>query len=386
MNEDARARVGTALLFVVDGVGFGVWAAHIPAFRDELHLTATTLSYALLALVVGSIFTMPLAGAIIHRKGSRPVAWVAAAVYILALLGLASVVTYPHLLIFAALFGASKGALDVSINAQGAFVEQRLGRPVVSSFQGFWSLGGLFGAGASSFALRHGFGTHQDFLLAAGLLILCSLAGAPVLLKEPPHAPAPKAAKGAPRFDPRLLRLAVVAFLGLFGEGAMADWDGVFLKTSVGVSLSKAAIGYAAFSIAMASGRFAGDALIARFQPKAILRLSGGLLALGVVLALALNVWWAAIAGFICAGLGVANIVPVIWGAAGRDKVIGAGPALATVTTVGYFGFLAGPPLIGFLATLTSLRLALGVVALFGIAIAFLAKFAEERVPEAVGV
>jgi MFS family permease len=380
LNDAVKARIGTALLFVVDGVGFGVWAAHIPAFRDALHLTASTLSYALLALVIGSICTMPLAGAIIHRRGSRPVACIAATVYIFALLGLASVVTFPHLLLFAALFGASKGALDVSINAQGAYVEQRLGKPVVSSFQGFWSLGGLVGAAASSFALRRGFGTHQDFLFAAVLLTLCSLAGAPFLLKEPPHAPQPKAEKTGllPRFDPRLLRLAMVAFLGLFGEGAMADWDGVFLKTSVGVSLSKAAIGYAAFSIAMASGRFAGDALIARFHPKAILRLSGTLLAVGVLLALTLNVWWAAIAGFICAALGVANIVPVIWGAAGRDRVIGAGPALATVTTVGYFGFLAGPPLIGFLATFTNLRLALGVVALFGLAIALLAKYASE--------
>ena len=382
MPSPSRARQATALLFILDGVGFGVWAAHIPAFRDKLHLTPTTLSYALLALVIGSIATMPLAGATIQRHGSRPVIWLTCITYILALLGLAYTSTFALLITFAALFGASKGALDVAINAQGVWVEQQLGKPVVSSFQGFWSLGGLFGAAACSYALRHGYNTHQDFLLTAAILTLFALVGSTNLLTETvPERPAANTPNRRFQADPRLLRLATVAFLGLFAEGAMADWDGVFLKSSVGVTLSQAAIGYAAFSIAMAIGRFAGDALIARFHAKIILRSSGILLFLGLTLAIALNTWTAAIAGFICAGLGVANIVPVIWGIAGRDRVIGPGPALATVTTIGYFGFLAGPPLIGFLATLTTLRLSLAIVALFGIAIAASAQLAGDPAP-----
>ena len=120
----------------------------------------------------------------------------------------------------------------------------------------------------------------------------------------------------------------------------------------------------------MAAGRFVGDWLIARFNPRAILRICGLLLFSGLGLALAFNGWWSSLLGFILAGLGVANIVPVIWGAAGRNRVIGAGPALATVTTVGYFGFLAGPPIIGAVTTVLSIRLALVIVALFGLAIA----------------
>src|SRR5258707_885432 len=146
MRSPKVARAATALLFILDGVGFGVWAAHIPAFRDSLHLSPTTLSYVLLALVIGSIATMPLAGATIQRHGSRPVIWLTCATYVLALLGLAYTASFPMLTTCAALFGASKGALDVAINAQGVLVEQKLGKPVVSSFQGFWSLGGLFGA------------------------------------------------------------------------------------------------------------------------------------------------------------------------------------------------------------------------------------------------
>jgi MFS family permease len=367
MNAPQKARWATAVLFAVDGVGFGVWAAHIPVFKANLHLSSTSLSWVLLALVVGSILTMPLAGQAIAHFGSRPVAWTAVSAYLLAIVGLSRASSLWPLIFAAAAFGASKGALDGSVNAQGVWVERQVGKHIMSAFQGFWSVGGLLGASLSSYALRRGSTTHQDFLGTAVVLALCALISSPLLLKEEPHI------TGKSKFqlpDAALLRLAGIAFLGLFAEGAMADWDGVYLNTSVGVSLAQAAIGYAAFSISMAAGRFVGDWLIARFSPRKILRNCGLLLFSGLGLALAFNGWWSSLLGFILAGLGVANIVPVIWGAAGRNRVIGAGPALATVTTVGYFGFLAGPPIIGAVTTVLSIRLALIIVALFGLAIA----------------
>ena len=372
--EAARARWATAVFFVVDGVGFGVWAAHIPVFKDRLGLTPQALSEVLLALVVGSILSMPVAGQVIARFGSRRVIWASALLYVMAVAGLSRVGGLGLLIGIAAVFGAAKGALDVSINAQGVYVERRLEKLVVSSFQGFWSLGGLVGATVSSLALRHGLGTREDFAGTALLLGMGAVGAAPFLLQE--EGVAQQAGSGWRAPDRGLLRLAAIAFLGLFAEGAMADWDGVYLKTSVGVSLSRAALGYAVFSTAMAAGRFAGDALIARFRSVAILRVAGLLLFGGVMFALTLNVWWAALVGFLFAGLGIANIVPVIWGIAGRNQTIGSGPALATVTTVGYFGFLAGPPLIGLVASGSTLRLALGIVALFGLAIAWWSRLA----------
>jgi len=367
MDAPQKARWATAVLFSVDGIGFGVWAAHIPVFKANLHLSSTSLSWVLLALVVGSIFTMPIAGQVIAHLGSRSVAWTAVSTYVLALIGLSRAASLWPLIFAAAAFGASKGALDVSINSQGVWVERQVGKHIMSAFQGYWSVGGLLGASLSSYALRHSGTTQQDFLRTAIVLALCALAASPFLLREEPHI------TGKSHFqlpDAALLRLAGIAFLGLFAEGAMADWDGVYLNTSVGVSLAQAAIGYAAFSISMAAGRFVGDWLIARFSPRTILRYCGLLLFGGLGLALLFNGWWSGLLGFILAGLGVANIVPVIWGAAGRNRVIGAGPALATVTTVGYFGFLAGPPIIGAVTTVLNIRLALIIVALFGLAIA----------------
>lgn len=374
-TQASAARWATSLLFIADGAGFGVWAAHIPVFKELLHLSSTALSVILLALVLGSLVSMPLVGQLVARLGSRTVVYAAIAGYILATAALSRVAGFWLLVALAALFGAAKGALDVSINAQGAYVERKLGKLVISSFQGCWSLGGLLGATVSSYILRRGGSIRTDFLEISFALLICAVVACPFLLREETKAGSSPAWRLP---DRRLLRIAGIAFLGLFAEGAMADWDGVYLNTSVGVTLAQAALGYAVFSLAMAAGRFVGDRLLERFTPVAVLRVSGCVLCGGVAFALVLNSWWAALLGFLCAGLGLANIVPVVWGAAGRDQTIGAGPALATVTTVGYFGFLAGPPVIGALAAVSSVRIALIAVSLFGVAIAGFSRSATQ--------
>jgi len=143
MGRSEKARWAAALFFTLDGVGFGVWAAHIPVFKESLHLSSLSLSEVLLSLVLGSILTMPLAGRAIARFGSRLIIWMASAAYVLAIAWLGSVHSLWPLVINAAVFGAAKGAFDVSVNAQGVWVEEQIGKPIVSSFQGFWSIGGL---------------------------------------------------------------------------------------------------------------------------------------------------------------------------------------------------------------------------------------------------
>jgi MFS family permease len=153
-------------------------------------------------------------------------------------------------------------------------------------------------------------------------------------------------------------------------EGAIGDWASVYLHSNVGVTLSLAAAGYAAYAIAMAAGRFSGDWLAQRLSGKSILHVSGVLIAVGMGSALLLPSWWPAVGGLMLTGVGIANIVPVIWGAAGRDTRMGAGPAISTVTTIGYCGFLTGPPVIGSIAVVVGLRPAMIVIALAGLVIA----------------
>ena len=162
--------------------------------------------------------------------------------------------------------------------------------------------------------------------------------------------------------DPRILWIAA--------EGAIADWASVYLHSNVGVTLPLAAAGYAAYAIAMAAARFSGDWLALRFSGKSILHVSGLLIAAGLGCTLLSHSWWPAVIGLMLAGAGVANIVPVIWGVAGRDTRMGAGPAISATATIGYFGFLTGPPIIGSLAVLIGLRQAMGVIVLAGIIVA----------------
>jgi len=366
-----RSKWALAMLFLVDGVGFGTWAAHVAVFKQFLHLENGSLTFVLVSLIIGAIITMPVTGQLIEHYGSRRVVRVAAAIYVLMVALLAQASNLLILIVFAGLYGAAKGAFDVAINAQAVTVEKQYGAPIMSFFQGCWSAGGLLGAGAASLMLQHGGTARSDLSLTAGMLILCSLWAMPLLISEIERETAkPRRSTKFTWPNSALLRLAALAFFGLMAEGAIGDWAAVYLHSNVGVTLSLSAAGYAAYAIAMAAARFSGDWLALRFSGKNILHASGLLIAVGMGCALLAPSWWPAVGGLMLTGIGIANIVPVIWGAAGRDTRMGAGPAISTVTTIGYCGFLTGPPVIGSLAVLVGLRPAMAVIALAGIVVA----------------
>jgi MFS family permease len=366
-----RSKWALATLFLVDGVGFGTWAAHVPVFKQLLHLENGSLTFVLVSLIVGGIITMPLTGQLVEHYGSRRVVRTAAVIYAVMVALLAQASSLLFLILLAGLYGAAKGAFDVAINAQAITVEKQYGLPIMSFFQGCWSAGGLLGAGAASLMLLHGGTARSDLSLTAGVLMLCNLWAMPVLAGEMGGETVKR--RGNAKFiwpDAALLRLAALAFFGLMAEGEIGDWASVYLHSNVGVTLSLAAAGYAAYAIAMTVGRFSGDWLAQRFRGKTILHASGLLIAAGMGCALLIPSWWPAVGGLMLTGIGTANIVPVIWGAAGRDTRMGAGPAISTVTTFGYCGFLTGPPVIGSLAVVVGLRPAMAVIALAGIIVA----------------
>jgi MFS family permease len=356
-----------AMLFLVDGTGFGTWAAHVPVFKQSLHLENGSLTLVLISLIVGALLTMPLTGQLIARYGSRRVIRIVSISYVLMIALLAQASSFLLLVLFAGLFGAAKGAFDVSVNAQAIAVERHYRQSSMSFFQGCWSAGGLLGAGAAGLMLQHHGTVRVDLSLTAGLLILCTFLTLPLLVNETVK---PRASAKFVWPDTTLLRIAVLAFFGLLAEGAIADWASVYLHSNVGVTLPLAAAGYAAYAIAMAAARFSGDWLAERFSGKNILHGSGLLIATGLGCTLLSHSWWPAVVGLMLAGIGIANIVPVIWGVAGRDTRMGAGPAISAMTTIGYCGFLTGPPVIGSLAVLVGLRQAMGVIVLAGIVVA----------------
>jgi len=366
------ARWAVAAMFLVNGALLANWVARIPAVQQRLGLSAGALGIALLGMAIGALAAFPVTGLLIAHYGSRRVTTGAALVYCAAvpLPGLAP--SLPLLMVALIALGAGNGAMDVAMNAQGVAVEARYGRPIMSSFHGLWSVGGFAGALVGGVAAGAGIAPFPHLLGAAVVLVIAALIASCWLLPI-----AADAHSGAPAFarpTRALLGLGVVAFCSALGEGAMADWSAVYLHTSLATSAAFAAAGYAGFSLAMTVGRLSGDRLTHRFGPVVLVRAGGLLAAVGLGVALVVGRAGPAVAGFALVGAGLSLVAPLVYSRAGRTPGVSAAAALAAVATMGYTGFLLGPPIIGAVAQALSLRDALGIIVLLGLAIAALAR------------
>jgi MFS family permease len=365
-------RLAVAAVFFVNGATLASWVPHIPTVQSRLNLSDGLLGLALLAFASGALVGLATSGWLIGRFSSRSVTRVAT-VLLCASLPWPVLAPRLELLVLAlALFGAANGAMDVAMNAQGVAVEERHGAPIMSSFHGLFSLGGLAGAGLAGIALTARL-SPTAHVLAATLVLggVGALALGWLLPGEVDRAP--DEPKFALPVGP-VLGLSILALFSLIGEGAMADWSAVYLRHTLGADAGLAATGFAAFSLTMAIARFSGDRLVGAFGPVRVVRASASFSAGGLGLALIAGQPLAAIVGFGCVGLGLANVIPILFSAAGRLPGVSAGKGIAAVATTGYLGFLAGPPLIGFAADVVTLRGALGLVVLFT---ALIAAFAH---------
>jgi MFS family permease len=360
------ARQATYAMFFADGIGFGIWAGHIPAFKQKFQLSDSSLSIVLLAVAVGSIFLMPLAGQAVRHFGSRCCIAVSLACLAFCLVFIALAPSLMLFVVAALLFGAAKGGVDVGINAQAVVVEKCYGQPIMSSFQALWSVGGLAGGFLTSASLGLNFTPVFNLVCIGSLIVLLDLLYYSHLMDD---ASSSEGECGKPFRMPgkALLYVAILTFISLFSEGALQDWAAVYMRQVVAVPVSIAAVGYAGYSTAMALGRFVGDRVVGFFGEYFVMRLSGVLIIFGIVAALLLPSPVSAIAGFAVAGLGNSNLVPILFSAAGRDPILGPGPGIATVTTVGFCGFLIGPAVIGLMSKFFGLPVALSLVAVFGL-------------------
>ncbi|WP_226580753.1 MFS transporter [Microseira wollei] len=376
----SAARLAVAALFYIQGAVFANWVARIPTVQQKLELSNGELGRVLLGMAIGAVVTMPATGWLLARFDSRLVTTIAVLGYCMVLPLLALAPNEPILEVSLVLFGAFNGATDVSINSQGVDVEKRYGRPIMSSFHGMFSVGGMSCAAGSGWLAYLGVDPVLHLLGAGILLGIVAIAASNWLLS----ADIKTDSHEEPVFAPPtglLLGLAVVAFCGLLGEGAMADWSAIYLQNTLNTGPGLAAAGYAVFSMTMAVGRFLGDWLTQHLGPVWMIRLgsivAGGGLALSLVIAQPVT----ALIGFACVGMGLASIGPIVLSAAGLTPGIAPGLALAAITTAGYFGFLCGPPLIGFAADLIDLRGALGIIVILNAIITVLAKTVLRAAP-----
>jgi HAD superfamily hydrolase (TIGR01509 family) len=378
-------RVTVTLVFFADGLLLGTWASRIPAVQRHAGLSSPQLGLALFAMSLGALLSMPVAGWLSERIGSRVVTTVAL-VGAAASLFAASLAPALGALAGALLaFGAGFGAVNVAANAQGVALERLYGRSILSSFHAAFSFGGLAGAAVGALAAGAGIEVRAHVGALALTLTAGVLLGSRQLL--PPErrvGPRPPILVRPPRV---LFLLGAAAFFTLLAEGAAADWSAVYLAHSLGAGAAVAALGYTAFSLAMAASRTTGDRLSTRFGPTALVRGGGLVAAAGLAVALAVGSTPAALVGFAAMGAGLGVVVPVLFRAAGSTPGVPAGVGIAAVSSVGWLGFLAGPPTIGFVAGILGLRGALVIVVASTAAVALLARSARrEREEEFRGV
>ena len=355
------ARLAVLAVFFLNGFVLATWFVRIPAAQEKLGLTEGTLSIALLGTAVGALASMSAAGWLVTRLGSRPVVGVCAVLLCLSLVPLSLAPSLTALVVALVFAGASNGTLDVSMNSQAVAVEAGYGRPIMSSFHASFSLGGLAGASGGGLVAARGVGIEPHLLGVSVLALIPTF----MLYRALLPAEADRGGEAEPAFvrpTRALAGLGMLSFCVLLGEGAISDWSAVYLNDTLGTGPGFAATGFAAFSLAMAAGRLSGDALIARLGAASVVRFCGALAAVGLGVSLLTAQPLISLIGFACAGAGFSVVFPAALSAAGRSQEMPTGPAIAAVSTTGYFGFLVGPPAIGFAAEVSGLGTALFIV------------------------
>jgi MFS family permease len=391
--------LATAAVFLLNGTVIAAWVSRLPATRDRLDADPRTIGLVILMLGLGSLTVMPFVGRLVARFTSRPIV-IASAVGSVVMLVVASL-TPGAVLTGAALLllGACYGAWDVAMNVQGSFVDRQAGRDYMPRYHACWSLGGLIGAGLGALAAAAGMALTLHFTIAA------VVAGVGTVLitrrwylddreqSEAPAQPDDVVATGsaAPDADDvavaaartrllstRLVLIGIVTLGTVLLEGAAADWIALYLTDERGTTESVAALGYATFALAMAAARFSGTAVIDRLGRSRAVLISGVLATAGVITTLAVPGVGGALVGILMWGLGVALVFPAAMSAGGETPGRAA-DGIAAVATIGYGGFLLGPPLIGLLANEIGLGTALWLLTAMGVAIAVLSPAVAPR-------
>lgn len=362
-------RLATRLAFLIAGFGVSCWAPLIPYAKARLGVDDGVLGLLLLCLGIGSVVAMLMTGVLSARYGAKPII-IGGAIGMAVVLPLLAVVSTP-LTLGAALFvfGGSLGSLDVAMNIHAVEVERAAGKPLMSGFHGLYSVGGFIGSMFAISLLSMQLGPLPTMLVASALMAAATLTIAPRLM-------AAVGAEGGPLFAlPRgfVLLLALLTAIVFLVEGAVLDWGALYLTGAGLVGAEQGGMGYMVFSIAMTVMRLLGDAVVGRIGDRATLWWGSLIGIAGLAVVLLAPHAAVAVVGFLLVGIGLANIVPVLFRKAGNQSIMPAGLAVTAVTTAGYAGILLGPAGIGFIAQLTSLPAALWMLTALMLAVALTA-------------
>ncbi|MBS1749447.1 MAG: MFS transporter [Bacteroidetes bacterium] len=360
-------RIGVSTFYFIQGLSFATWASRIPDIKSELQLSDGALGSILFALPVGQLAAMALSGFLVSRFGSRRVLSIAACLYPSMLLVLGSVTTAWQLLLALFLFGICGNLSNISLNTQGVGVERLYRRSIMASFHGVWSLAGFTGGVISTFMIARHISPFIHFCIICGVGLLLMLSARKFMLPRDAHLTGKEKKKIFVRPDRYIIKLGIIAFACMICEGTMFDWSGIYFEKIVQAPKDLTRLGYVAFMFTMTAGRFTADYLITRFGIHRILKMSGLFIISGMAIAVVFPNVPAATLGFFIVGIGTSSVVPMAYSLAGKSKNMLPGVAIASVSSIGFLGFLIGPPVIGFISEISNLRLSFALVALLGL-------------------
>lgn len=351
--------------------------SRVPAIVSDLGMSTGSVGTVMMGIAIGAFISFGISGRLIDTIGSARTTLAFGLLFFAALPLLGLMPSAWALMLGLVIFGIGNGGLDLAMNAQGIEIEVRAGRSIINSLHGFFSLGGFCGAGLGAFMAWQGIDPLGHFTILASI----NIAGVLWLQRYlVPDSSSNKSTEPAPIFSfphRSLWLLGVIALCTAVGEGAMNSWSALYLNSHLHTSEQFAALGYATFSLAMLTGRFQGDRFVRLWGSATLIRRSGTLAAVGLGVATFIDQPWSMMAGFIAVGLGLSVVYPLVFSAAGNHPTLPRGRAVAGTATVGYTGFLAGPPILGWIAEGTSMQSIMVIVTVLCVLAAVLAPATE---------
>jgi MFS family permease len=372
LEQRSLHRIAVGSFFLLAGICFFSWASRIPDIQASLQVNNAALGGILLCLPIGLLTSLPVAGFLVAKYGSRIIVISSAILYAgtLPFLGFAG--SSIQLMIVVFVFGFGGNLMNISINTQAVATESLYHKPIMASFHGIWSLGGFAGAAIGTLMVRFHIVPQYHFLCITGIAVMILIIFSGNLIGKDSNRDEKQPIFARP--DKSILNFGLIAFCAMICEGAMSDWSGIYFAKVVKPDAAWITVGFTAYVTTMATGRFVGDWVAHKLGMKKMLQISGTLTAAGLMMAVIFPQFITATIGFLLVGAGVSSVVPMIYSAAGKSKIMSPGVAIAAVSTIGYLGFLFGPPVIGFIAQASSLRISFSLIALMGTMIAVISS------------
>ena len=373
-------RIAVGIFFFLAGLCFASWASRIATVQQKMGLSDAQLGAVLFSLPIGLMCSLPFSGWVITKIGSKKLLLGSIVAYGCALVCLGLAQNIIQLIICLVCYGFASNAVNISVNTQAVAAENLYEKRILASFHGLWSMAGFTGAGIGTFMIGNRIDPFHHFIIILGVIILGVLFSSRYLYSDQGEAKnETETLKLLERLKMMLplLTLGSIAFCSMICEGAMFDWSVVYFKKVVQAPIALQGVGFTACMFTMAGGRFVADWFSQHFGLKRTLQLSGSLTTTGLLVAVIFPGFYTSIAGFMLVGAGISSVVPMVYSAAGKSKTMSPGVALAAVSTIGFVGFLFGPPIIGFIAGLATLRASFIFIAVMGASVVVLSTRAK---------